>query len=514
MPLQPLRFAFGAFAAAAMVAAVATRAQAAQGGSLEVIIVDAQTRQPLAARMHLKNSRGRPVRVRGKNLLVYGDHLIIDGQANLDLRRGQYTFMLDAGPEYKPRTGHFRIDDHADDEETIEMHRFVDLAEEGWWAGDLFAVRLLRHADPLMRAEDVRVLPLVVPAEGRRRSEAARQRASQPQMVSEKRIAAIQSVYVEDKRGAIVVHNIQPDGGGKLPLSSMHETASAIEYAEEQGCHIDVAFAASWDLPLWIAGGHVDSIQVLDSTAQMDGVRPLPLGCRKPDRSFFPGPTGQGRWAERIYFHLLNCGLRIPPSAASGSGVTSNPPGHSRVYVHTDGDLDYEMWWSNLRAGRVFVSNGPLLRPHVRGLPPGHVFHLDAGETTELEIGLDLATRDRIPYLQIIKNGEVESEVRLEKWAEAGGRLPPLRFDDSGWFLVRAATDNPRVYQHATTGPYFVESGYSPRISHASVQFFLDWLDELEARERLEKRLTEEREARISTARDYWNDLFSKANAP
>lgn len=501
------------FAAAATLLCGVTFCPAARGGELRIIAVDSETRKPVAARMHLKNSRGRPVLRRSREIVVHGDHFVIDGEATLKLPVGHYTFALDSGPEYKPYTGHFRIDDYASDEKTVEMHRVVDLAREGWWAGDLLAVRLMRQADPLMRAEDLRVLPLSVSATVRPRSDAARQPLSGPQRVSVQRIAAVQSVYVEDASGAVVVHNVSA-GAGRLPADRLSNTSTAVAYAKEHGCHVDIAYAASWDLPLWLASGSVDSIQLIDSTALAGDVRPLPVGCRKPDPSFFPGKSGQGRWAERIYYHVLNCGQKIPPSAGSGSGFTPNPPGTGRVYVFGDGSLDYETWWTNLRAGRVFVTNGPLLRASVRGHPPGHVMKLEAGQTLELQIGADLATRDRIEYLEIIKNGQVEAEVQLDEWAKSGGRLPPVEFDESGWLAVRAATINPNVYQHATTGPFYIESDAGPRISRASVQFFLDWLDALEARDRRDGRLDADREDELIQAHGFWNELARRATVP
>ena len=72
--------------------------------------------------------------------------------------------------------------------------------------------------------------------------------------------------------------------------------------------------------------------------------------------------------------------------------------------------------------------------------------------------------------------------MRLDKFAEAGGKLPPVAFDDSGWFLVRAVTNNAKNYQFASSGPYYVERGGQPRVSRASVKFFLDWIDAAEAR--------------------------------
>ena len=109
-----------------------------------------------------------------------------------------------------------------------------------------------------------------------------------------------------------------------------------------------------------------------------------------------------------------------------------------------------------------------------------------------MEIALDLATRVPVEYLQIVKNGIVENEVRLADWTKQKGRLPPLHFDDSGWFLVRAVTTNQRTYQFASSGPYYVEKGGRPRVSRRSVQFFLDWIAAAEARVRAMKDLEDQ----------------------
>ena len=95
---------------------------------------------------------------------------------------------------------------------------------------------------------------------------------------------------------------------------------------------------------------------------------------RPRDTKRLPPPRGNGFWTQEIYYHILNCGLRIPPSAGSASGVLNNPLGYNRMYVQLDGDLSYPAWWDGLRAGRVFVTNGPLLRVRADGQPPGHVF--------------------------------------------------------------------------------------------------------------------------------------------
>src|SRR5207302_5270525 len=98
------------------------------------------------------------------------------------------------------------------------------------------------------------------------------------------------------------------------------------------------------------------------------------------DTKRLPGPRGNGFWSQEIYYHMLNSGLRIPPSAGSASGVLPNPVGYNRVYVHLDKEMDYANWWKGLRAGRSFVTNGPLLRVRVNGQFPGHVLAGDKGQ--------------------------------------------------------------------------------------------------------------------------------------
>jgi hypothetical protein len=90
-------------------------------------------------------------------------------------------------------------------------------------------------------------------------------------------------------------------------------------------------------------------------------------------------------------------------------------------------------------------------------------------------------------------------------------------FDESGWFLVRAVTNNARTYQLASSGPYYVEKRGAPRVSRRSVQFFLDWID---ARMKLLQTLAGVREseraallAEQAEARKFFEELLGKANA-
>src|SRR5262249_23664099 len=159
---------------------------------------------------------------------------------------------------------------------------------------------------------------------------------------------------------------------------------------------------------------------------------------------------------------LLNAGIRLPPSAGSASGVLPNPVGYNRVYVHTGADFSYEKWWEGLRAGRCFVTNGPLLRVQVEDQLPGHVFTAAEGKELNLTIKAALTTRDPIRSLEIIKDGQVERQVSFEEWSKTGS-LGALTFKKSGWFLIRVIADNNKTFRFASTAPYYVEIGETRR---------------------------------------------------
>jgi hypothetical protein len=430
---------------------------AAGGGQLKVTVVDKETGRPLAARMHLKNAAGRTPRI--KKVPVLADHFVFDGEIALKLPKGAYRFELECGPEYLDQRGHFIINDFADDEKTLEMRRFVNMAGEGWYSGDLDVHRSPKEIELLMRADDLHLAQILPPAK----------------KSSAKSTAVADGVFNFDTNRCYQIGPSDPPW-------------------------YDIQRPTAWKLPVLVARGEVDSIEIAGSQLHRTDVADDEKGCKPRDPALFPGSDGVARWGEKVYFHLLNCGLRIPPSAGSGSGDTPNPVGYNRAYVHLDSEFSYEAWMNGLRAGRTVITNGPMIRPTVEGEFPGHVFQADAGQEVELEVGVNLATREKIDYFEIVKNGRVTHSVRLADFKKAGGRLPKVMFKESGWFVLRVVTNNQNTYRFAMTAPYYVEIGYERRISRESVRFFIDWLNEMPG---------DRDEAAIA----WWQKRLKKANA-
>ena len=110
---------------------------------------------PVPARIHLENAAGQPVRPEGYP--TWNDHFVCDGTARLDLPHGQYTFEVERGPEYRMAKGSFAAVDARPTQVAVTLERIVDLADEGWWSGDLHIHRSLDDAELLMRAEDLHI---------------------------------------------------------------------------------------------------------------------------------------------------------------------------------------------------------------------------------------------------------------------------------------------------------------------------------------------------------------------
>ncbi len=497
----------GALLAAAGIAAAET-------GRLEIAVVD-EAGQPLPCRIHLYDQAGKPQRAEG--LPFWHDHFNCPGSVELDLPAGAYRSEIERGPEYEQQSGSIELADGKTERISVVLKRIADLAAQGWYSGDLHVHRALKEMPLLMQAEDLYVAP-VITWWNNRNLWAEREPPEDPLVrLDGDRFYQVMAGEDEREGGALMYFNrTRP-----LPIAgSSREYPSPmrfIDQAREQSpVWIDVEKPFWWDVPVWLASGKVDSVGLANNHMCRSRMYESEAWGRPRDAERLPPPRGNGFWTQEIYYQMLNCGLRIPPSAGSASGVLPNPLGYDRVYVHCGDQFNYDAWWEGLKAGRSFVTNGPLLIVKANGHFPGHVFTADEGEKVLIEIDVSLTGRDNVPALEIIKNGQIDRAVPVDGPSKSGS-LGTITFDRSGWFLVRAITDLQHTFRFASTAPYCVEIGSAKRrISRRSAQFFLDWVDEriqrfsqkLDDAEKLREVLAYHNEAR-----QFWQDLEAKANA-
>jgi hypothetical protein len=225
-----------------------------------------------------------------------------------------------------------------------------------------------------------------------------------------------------------------------------------------------------------------------------------------------------------LWYRLLNCGFRLPASAGTDcflNRVRSRLPGSDRAYVRIDDGFSYAAWIAGLRAGRSFVTNGPIVEIVVDG-------RLRLGESLELpaprEVRIVGKARSQFPLdrVELIYNGNVVAMKNLrEARGEDGSIDQSIMLDRSGWLAVRtsgpAHHDQPSPDVYAHTSPVYVQVAGKPAASKADAEFFLAWIDRLAAAIRQRDRIPSAElmahvESQIDAARAIYRNIAAQEN--
>ena len=158
----------------------------------------------------------------------------------------------------------------------------------------------------------------------------------------------------------------------------------------------------------------------------------------------------------------------------------------NRVYVHAGpGPVSRSRLLDSLRAGRTFATNGPLLELAVGGRGPGEEVRL--GENGgKVAVRVRLRSNVAVDHLELVRNGAVALEIPLAGDRTAIDTAVQLTVDASGWVLLRARSDRAiypvlDLYPYATTSPVYLSAGSHPVRSRHDAEYFLRWIDRLEA---------------------------------
>jgi hypothetical protein len=431
----------------------------------------------------------------------------------VDLPDGTHSCIVERGPEYTAVTNMFEIRDGRGRNVTVRLRRITNLAGEGWFSGETHVHRDAKDVELLMQAEDLHVAQVIT---WWNKKDLWKDKVPSEAIKSFDGNRFYHVVSGEDERdgGALLYCDLArpldiTSGAQHFPSSLLYA-----KQARERGAKwIDAEKPFWWDFPMWVAHGVADTVGIAHNHMNRGGVLENEAWGRARDREKYPAPQGNALWTQQIYYHALNCGLRLPPSAGSASGVLPNPVGYNRAYVHVEGKFTYEKWRDGLLAGRSFVSNGPLLRCRVNGQLPGHVFKSDRPIELTLDVRLD--SRDPVKSIELVRNGIVEPVASPAAVGTALRRRPSFTIDRSGWFLVRAITDVTNTFRFASTAPWYVEiAGRPPEVPRDSAQFFVDWcqrrIDILEKRTELSAAQKEEVIEPWHAARKFWEAKLAR----
>ena len=148
--------------------------------------------------------------------------------------------------------------------------------------------------------------------------------------------------------------------------------------------------------------------------------------------------------------------------------------------LDTGGSRELDAAFAALKAGRGFVSNGPLLGLLVDGRKPGDSVEIPAPGKHKFSVAL----RSFVPvdHLELVQNGKVLRSFTLSGDRRTFDVEGELELDKGGWLLLRAWNDgaDPQVldlYPYASTNPIYLKSPAGPPSAQSDASYFAEWID-------------------------------------
>ena len=336
-----------------------------------------------------------------------------------------------AGPEYEMGVGTIGIRAGQRKSMVIKLKRIAHPAKAGWRSGNTHL-----HLMKLTREQADRYLRTVPRCDGLELVFVSNLRRAQEEagyITNEHRPADLRKLEAKDLKfgwGEEHRHNYGPGGQGYghvmlLNIKQLVRPVSigpgimrkgtdgpplqrGLREARGQGgtvvwCHNSFGLE---DIPNWF-GGTVDAQNIFDG--------------------------GGHDSYEKTFYRYLNVGLRVPFSTGTDWFIYD----FSRVYVKMAGALTAERWLEGLRAGRSYITNGPLLELRCGQRDIGDVIAIDKPQ--RLVFRGQARGRNNFRKVQLVYNGRVVADAPAR---ESGGHHVAnvswaLEAKEPGWVALR-----------------------------------------------------------------------------
>ncbi len=417
-------------------------------------LTDAETGRPLSGVVRITHQEGdqrvvlKPAALdsRGWGLLAkqpdIADWLVVPQAVTIELLRQAVTLEAFSGLETEITKVELDLSNGQARDVSIPLKRFRKSHERGWRSANTHL-----HLMKLTREESDRYLRDFPAADGLDVlfvSHLKRAGADQDYITNQYptgRLKFLETRGVQVSNGEEHRHNFGAggEGYGHVMLLGLKELvqpvsigegiaktppdfpplAMGLENAHQQDgtaiwCHNNWGFE---DIPNWLAGR-------LDAQNIFDG-------------------GSHGSFADSFY-HYLNAGLKVPFS----TGTDWFMDDFARVYarMRVDQQLTPETWLAALRAGRTFITNGPLLDIQVNKAGIGDT--LDLPEPGEVTITASATGRGNFELLEIVQNGQViDSQSSVAESRHFTARIrKSINVSEPGWLAARISTANKNEY--------------------------------------------------------------------
>lgn len=478
--------------------------------TVHVRVNDAATGQPVPVRVafhaqgQLLAPHGRHVEFPVQSGVDAGGHVAIgperfhyiDGSCEIRLPPGEVAIDLWHGPEYQPIRHVVQL---APGQVSLRLsiQRWINLRGLGWYAGDTHVLDVTPHTALLEgAAEDLAVVNLL-----------ARETAS----TATNLLAFSGQGAALERPGHLVAVNTlnQHLDLGSLVLLNCHRVVYPLRAGEDgrDGWTLsdwcDQCHRKKTGLVLWADAGPSEK------RLRSEALAALILG--KIDAFEILGFDAAEPAALASWYPLLAAGFRVPLAGGSGKDSAGQAVGRLRTYawIEPGTAFDFASWIAAVRAGRTFVTNGPLALLSVDGRGPGSVIEAEPGQSVQLRA--EARTVVPIARLELLVNGAVVAAKEAAGNRQSAVVETEWEAQESAWIVARCVSDDPlpdgQVIYAQTSPAYLDVRGRPFQPVRAVVESLLGHLDHMLDWVRHRARCAEE------PHRDRVADVFTAARA-
>jgi hypothetical protein len=141
------------------------------------------------------------------------------------------------------------------------------------------------------------------------------------------------------------------------------------------------------------------------------------------------------------YYRYLNGGYKLPLVGGTDKMSSDVPVGVYRTYAYLgDEPFSFEAWTAAVRAGRTFVSGGPIIRLSVDGHGIGDTVRLSGPGTVQVEA----VAESTLPMasLEVVVNGQVTEAAVQPSNARRLTLSAQIQVDGDSWIAARCGGPN------------------------------------------------------------------------
>jgi hypothetical protein len=341
-----------------------------------------------------------------------------DGKYSTQIPSGKYQLVLYKGPEYHVVDKTITIEPGKTNAIKVAMKRWRDLSAEGWYSGDLHL-----HIDRFEKKDNQLVAQIL---------EAEDLNVGVDLQLMYDVVFIMHQLYGEKGRHQQGSHMVLP--GQETPRGSQWGHFNAIDVSKF--FPPKNYLAAHEIMPIFRKDGAVVGMNhvMLDLFGASNG-----LAMNMPIDGFdYLEVMQQSVLGTEQLYNWLDLGYKVAPSAGTDFPVMGHL-GQERTFVYVDGELSREKWKKSILAGKVFVSNAPVLALSVNGKGMGDEVHVKPGEKIKIIASASINPDfDKLDRLELVAHGKVVKTVK------ASGGETELKLDveletDHGlWLAVRA----------------------------------------------------------------------------